>query len=80
MYLKELIKLLKFSANIFFFSVRVLAYVFFLGGIHHFHKILKGFSHSMKAEEQGDNFFFFYNFIKDMKHVFSTFYLFILVT
>lgn len=34
----------------------------------------------MKAEEQGDNFFFFYNFIKDMKHVFSTFYLFILVT
>lgn len=29
----------------------------------------------MKAEEQGDKFCFLLNFIKDMKHVFSTFYL-----
>lgn len=34
----------------------------------------------MKAEEQGDKFCFLLNFIKDMKHVFSTFYLFFLVT
>lgn len=53
---------------------------FFLGGVHHFHEILKGFSHSMKAEEQGDKFCFLLNFIKDMKRVFFTFYLFLLVT
>lgn len=34
----------------------------------------------MKAEEQGDKFCFLLNFIKDMKRVFFTFYLFLLVT